>query len=356
MNHPLFYLYSGISGSLLFACFVGAVLFKRFHAWNRIERWMVSLIPLALLTVLFHFAYKVYAAIFNDHSWIRFEKTWSLALGYPLYYGLDSGPALVTIYGPVSVLFYLPATLVRDPLTSIRIAQALAILIFYLPIFWIHVKGNRQDQKLFSFSILTFIFFCFASLALTSTRQGAFIVHADAPTLGLGALSCGFILFRKRPDSWGFLFLSALCSVLAIWSKQVAAPIIPAIALYLFMIDGWPVVRRYLLCAVLAGTLVSGIFLFCFDARNMFFQMFVIPSRHPIEWKGGINLPTAFFRIFREWLVMALWASFSMAPLFFSKSKPQPMRNWLRTNPWALLLFVGLMMITISIQQTRERS
>src|SRR4051794_40991944 len=70
----------------------------------------------ALLVVLAALSPFVFCSILRnlpsyleaDH---RLAPTFALTHGYNVYYPPESGPALSTLYGPVTVLAYLPATL-----------------------------------------------------------------------------------------------------------------------------------------------------------------------------------------------------------------------------------------------------
>ncbi|MCM8776407.1 MAG: hypothetical protein NC930_08710 [Candidatus Omnitrophica bacterium] len=289
--------------------------------------------------------YRILTSIFDEHSWFRLEKTVILARGFPLYYGTDSGPALVTLYGPVSVLAYLPAALVPSPFLMVMVAQAIAFAFVYLPAFWIHIGGKPLKDRDSLFGLM--VFFCFSSMTfrLTSLRAGIFTVHADAPTLGLCASACACLYFRTAQHTNWSLFWSSLFAVLAVWSKQVAVPLLPALALYLYLTEGTAALKRFLFFVFVTGTVVSAIFLWAFDARNMFLHMFVIPSQHALR-PGVLK---ALSRISREWLIMAAWGIFSIGPSIFHGGPRTALSEWVRKHRWFLFMLVGFFMLPVSV-------
>lgn len=341
-----FFLFTAaLTGSIV----AGRFLMKRLKSWDWIERLIASYLPATLLTVLMLLGHKIATVIYDEHSWIRFEKTFMVALGYPLYYGPAAGPAIAAIYGPVSVLAYLPATLTHSPELSLRIAEAIAIGFFFLPVLWLCTAGTLKDKPLFAFALTAFLCFCFLAILLTNLRNAAFTVHADAPTLGLCALACACLYFRKNPNHWGALLGSSIFVILAVWSKQVAVPLILALSLYVFLADGWPTLKRFLLCLLIAGILISGLFLMIYNPHDMLFNMFTLPSRHPLKDGGWVMVLQAFFRMFRETLLILVIAYFSLRPLIPSKDRPVPFSNWVQSNPWFLFVIVGILMMPISI-------
>lgn len=337
--------------SSLFLIFLTASAFYARHILNQrdlSDRWLKAFLPalaVLTLTLLFH---RIHDVIYDEHSWIRFEKSFVMAMGQPIYYGQVSGAAMASIYGPGSVIGYLPATLSWHPMVTIRLAEALAILYFFIPPLWLHLGSIRQRPAFRHAAWVAFLGFAAAAILLTSLRQAAFTVHADAPALGLGALACGFLYFRKRPDDWIALIASGLCAALAVWTKQVAVPLYIALPLYVFLADGPRILFRYVIVLLLTGLLVSGTFILIFPAQEMFFNMLTLPSRHSYR-EGGLGMVLkSFSKMAREWLLMLLWGIFAFVPAF-QKLKESSPGSWMRRNPWSIFLLTGICMIPVAL-------
>lgn len=341
-----------IGFSLLFTAFlaISLILAKKTYRTpgesNKELRLLRAFLPLFLGTVTALIALKVFGSIFDEHSWIRFQKTFVLALGYPLYYPEADGPALATIYGPVSVLAYLPATLFKHPMVTMPVAATIASFFFFLPPLWLHVKTKSTEAPL-TYRLSAYLCFAGFAILLTSLRNAAFTVHTDAPTLGLCALAAGLIYFKNSmKESAAFLFAS-LFAILAVWSKQVAVPIIPALCLYVLLSDGFKKCFKLIFFFFISGLLISGLFLFYFEVKNMLFHMFEIPSRQPFKDGGFAIVFKSFTRIAREWIVIGLWGIFSLGPAFGQKKAG--LRKWLQNERWFLFVLISLFMTPVAI-------
>ncbi len=287
------------------------------------------------MTLILLFASQILNSIHNIHNWNRLQKTFVLAAGLPLYHGKDSGPALNTLYGPVSVIAYLPATFFPTPASAMRAACFLALTFYLLPvgwIFWGRKFSHAVDRR---WAWLLFFGFCFLTLMMYSLKNAAFNVHVDAPTLGLGMVSCAFLYFRKKPDCWISLFLSAATAVLAVESKLVAAPLVAALPIYILLTDGRKIFFRYCGFLLFHGIFWTLLFGSVFGAQNLFFNTVVIPAHHPFKENGGIQALFLFCdKLIREYLLIL--------PVFFIAVWHR--EKW-RRAPGILLLVVAALML-----------
>ncbi len=339
------------SAALLVSIIWGAAIYNRLSGWHWLDRLAAALVPAAALCLIFLLVHKTLNSIYYDQNWIRLQRTFVLAYGFPLYGGLNSGAAINAIYGPVSSLAYLPAALFRTPARAMMTAEIVGMCFFFLPALWLHLGQNRHDPKILIYALAGFFSFSFFPFMVSSLRAAAFNIHADAPALGLGALACALLLFRKKNNELLWLLASAVSAALAVWSKQVAAPLCVALPLYLWLADGPRVALKYFACIAVWGLAVSGVFVLVFGYENLFFNMITIPSRHAFEGKYGMDpMSFALYKLLRECSIILIVGIFSffvpVADLFRSKKR---WREWFRENPWTLPLLVSLLMVPTSL-------
>lgn len=341
-------------GLLVSGC-TGALLWKRLSGWGFWERAGAVLLTPALLTTAALFFLKIKDALYYDQNWERLQTAFALALGHPIYHYLNEGAILNTIYGPLSIMAYLPATLAKSPTMVMTIAASLTAVYFFLPVFWLHMtetfasvqavrdehEERRQLQLFTLLALVTFVSIVFLS---SSLRNPAFHVHADAPALGLGVMACGFVCLRKKKNEPLSLPLSALTSVFAVWTKQVMAPLPVAIAFYLLMSKGIGVFLRYALYFFVFGLLVSGICIYFFNFSALVLNLITIPSRHPLReaW-----LSHSAWKLFRECLLTLGIALFSIGPILQRQGR-NPLKC-VRDNRWTLFLIVALLLTPTSL-------
>ena len=299
-----------------------------------LDRLLIALPFPIVPTLLILFLYKIIWAVYTDVNWERLQTVFALARKVPIYPGPDEGPVVLSIYGPVSVFAYLPATIFKTPIPAMWMAECLTMIYFFLPGSVLLIRGASP------FRLLTFLIFCYFPFLVVSLRNAAFHVHADAPTLGLAGMACAVLYLRQDKAGWKMLSLSSLFAVLAVWSKQTAAPLLVALPLYLGFTDGKRVMIRYLLCLLPAALLLSALFIAFFDLQKLFFNLVVIPSRHP--FRGGASLgivAASFFKLVRDLLL----------PFLFCVLVAGRSLRRARTSPSSLFIWVSLLMAPLAI-------
>ena len=321
-----------------------------FFSWRRlssrpfIDRLTVFLLfPMAVCLAAVFFL-KIQDSLYSDYNWERLQNVFVIARGFPLYNGAANGPALITIYGPVSVFVYLPSALAASPANAMRIAEVILMGCFFLPPLWLHF-GSRQN---FLFRLLVLLIFCYFPLISKPLRDAAFNIHVDGPTLGLAAIACGLLYFRARKAGEAALFFSAVFAVLSVWSKQVAVPLLAALPLYLFLAEGRKTALRYTGYLLVSGILISALILFAFNPKDVIFNILVIPGRHSLR-KGGLpGLIESAFVLLGEGAVIWILAAVSLVFLYL-KIRPASFTDGVRAWPGSLFLITGITMIPTSI-------
>ncbi len=317
--------------------------FLTFRLWRRLAAWPVDsrrlalFLPVALALLLTMLAYKIIHSPFDDQNWSRLQRTFLLAHGLPIYFGKDAGPVINSIYGPVAAIAFLPVAFFHSLPAIMRSAEFLAIAFFFLPVLWLHLgSGGKKEALAGAGSFLVFAFFPFLT---SSIRNGAFHVHADAPALGLGALACAFVYFREGHLRRLRYPLSAVCVVLAFYTKQVMAPLFVALPLYIGLTEGRRASLQYTAWLFVAAAFFTALFFQRFGGEHLFFNLFTLPSRHP--WRDVDPMKAWTFagtKLIRE--------SFFIALLGFLAFRD---RNRVPRRGWVLFLLVAIFLIPTSL-------
>ncbi len=332
--------------SFIASSFLSVSFFKRFSNKERIDRFIVAIIPPLLVTLLALFLHRIFYSTYYYQNWARLQKTFAFAYGFDLYSGPDFGPALTSMYGPVSVLGYLPATLANSPIIAMRIAELLNIFYFFLPVYFLHMVEVRKDKECLPSAILAFLCFCCFAFLFSSVKKAAFNIHADAMTFGLCAMACLALRFPSNQNNRRGLFFSALFTILAIWSKQLAVPLIPALCVYLLFIDGIKTGLWYTLFLVILGSILSILFILKFGFRPLFFNLFTIPEHQP--WKSGglFILGKALLYLFYECFSILIVIFLILTPLGKKQKRSWALlKEWVKANQSGLFVLIALMMI-----------
>ncbi len=315
---------------------------------SSVERAVSRLVPPAALIFFLAAADQIRQAVYYIPNWTRLEKTFVMASGLPLYYGKDSGPALNSMYGPVSAAAYLPAAvLASSPAAAVVASSFLSAMFFFLPAF-ILFFGSAGTKDSRAYSALMCACFGFYSLMLYSLKDAAFHAHADAPAIGLSAAAAAFIYFRSSKNDGIFLFLSAAAAVLAVWTKIVALPVPAALLLYVLITEGRRPFFRYLAFIIGAGILLSAFFIAAFGFENLRFNLIEIPGRHPLKEQGYVQALSGFLnKLGREYLVLLPAAAFALFSEFQREDRI-PWRRLLFDRRWTLFLFLAVSLLPVS--------
>ncbi len=227
---------------------------------------------------------SVFAALSTDTIWngARLAASALVAGGGPLYAGLESGPLYCVIYGPVGFLLYLPAVLLtRDPRAAIWAGQALAQSFYYAPAaLAILAAGKRSPRHVTAVALLVFGVF---GLALIELRAVLFLIHVDAPALGLGLAAC-LAWLRRKDDGWAAIWPSAALFALAAFTKQTMFALLVAMPAFVWIARGRGAALRFALALLVAGATAAAVFGAFFGYERMAFHMLVLPSRQAVEW------------------------------------------------------------------------
>ena len=292
---------------------------------------------------------------------------------FNLYNPQDNvGPLISDMYGPFLALAYLPATIANSPTFALVLGKILSLGYYFIPVIWLYISETWQQKKL-SLSILALIAFFFFTTEYRTLFYDAFRICADCPALGFSALAC-VIIYReqgKQEIPIIKLLISAILAVIAVWSKQIAVPILIALPLYIFLAWDIKIFWRYLVCLLVSGTIISTILLVAFNPEALLFNVITIPGHHPwigdaekVEallsgviqenidpWINGSNTILALLSIAKELTKSCL---FPGTIVLFSILLTPPkdfttFKTWIQDNPWLLFFIASLCFIPTSL-------
>lgn len=270
----------------------------------------------------------------------------AMTRGLPLYVGPDEGAIASTYYGPVKALLFLPAGLARTPTGAILIAGALNALLLLIPLALVGrflAHGERRPTWRESWWGLALG----AGLLplVTPTLEMVSNLHVDGPAVGLGLMSCLLLAGGNGPPSSRRQASAALFAVLAVWSKQVEAPLVLAQVVWVAWRWGKAPAVRYLAWTAGLGLAAGAAFVACFGWRAMSFNLLVLPATLPYRRDPATILLAA--------LELAIHcAPFLLLPLLALRTRAHDTRAssaWLRDAPWSLLLLVALFIVPTSM-------
>ncbi|WYL99389.1 MAG: hypothetical protein HEQ19_07465 [Gloeotrichia echinulata CP02] len=260
------------------------------------------------------------------------------------------GPLISDMYGPLLALAYLPATIANTPTVALVLGKLTSLVFYFTPAIWLYVSETWQKKKL-TLSILALIAFFFLTTQIKALFYSAFGICADCPALGFSALACIIIYKESHKNEIPLpkLLISAILAVLAVWTKQIAIPILFSLPLYILLAYNIKTFQRYLACLFISGVVISSILIIAFNFQALFFNMMTIPGNQP--WEGGDNKIPVILSAAQELAgfcilqgsIVGFWILFTL-PNDLAKIKA-----WLQENPVVLFVIVGLFFIPTSI-------
>ncbi len=329
-----FSVYALLASVGVLALAASVVVYRRTHRLDFELRAICALAAVfACVVGLVHIA-LVLSGPAHDWAAIRLAPSVALRYGYDLYYPETSGPLLSTIYGPMSVLLYLPAAFIDDITRSLQFAGALRTASVLLPLAYLFHRASEGRRG------LAFAFFLLTAGAMTSDvamLQVFGTIHVDAPAIGLGILSCALLLggARVAPGARQ-LAGAAVCVVLSAWTKQVDAPLVFAQLAWLGIAHGRKVAFAYFKWCAVAGAAITLAIVGVFGFEDTFFNVITVPGEHGRYPLGPILSEAA--RLALPFLGVIGWVLFR---------RSERTRIPLAEN-WALLLLCALALFPTS--------
>lgn len=339
-----------IAGPALVLCALalGVQLRRRLADRDPEYLWGATLLPPALTLTFSTYLGNLLGLLYFDWDGARLALSAALARGIDIYTPAGEGPILGNIYGPISALFYLPAVLGRSATASLLIAGVMTVAIVLGPLFWINLKGNWEDPRRRLPALMGFAFCAASVLAIVATESISTRIRVDAVAVGLGLLSCIVLIHNREQPGWPRLALASAIASLAVWSKQIEAPLLVAHGLYLWLAFGRKMLWRFLSAAFCTGSVISVTLILTFGS-DMLFNMFVVPFHQP-SIAGISGLLWASLDLLRKSALLLLLVAWTQMcrPRRRDLGRP-PLQQWMRENPWTLPFLVALCMVPTSV-------
>lgn len=275
-----------------------------------------------------------------DH---RLAPSFAIAKGYQLYYPADHGPVLSTIYGPVTALVYLPATLASSPLGATFIATILMLAMFYFGSI-VAVKEAAGTTWLKIWELLAVI--VAATWLFPPVHRAASSIHADAPALAFGAIAAAFAMREKwRISRWENEVLAGVCCASSVFAKQNMAPLVVGLALWMLLRTRWKGLAIFAAAAATCSALLMGLIAARLGGVSAyFFNCIYLPLHQPYD--KALLFPAMSQLLTLSLAILAL-------PVFrllqsWAKSDDGHL-EFLLSRKTTLLLLIGVVLIPTSI-------
>ena len=239
--------------------------------------------------------FGICAVVLLSHGTHAHYDIWVAAKIYPalaLYNAVDlfqqeTGPFILTIYGPASPFFYLPVSFGNSPTQCIWIAYGLNLIVLGGCFYCIFCQGrdkSRFSPKLCLGFALVFL------LANNQTTLSLFQIHHDLPVFAYLLLG-SFFLLGKFPVNPNYrLWIGNLFLWMAFWTKIVALPwlLLPFLQLFFMEKQSVRLWIRALFSLIGTGLISFLFFASLFDASDLWFHLFESTNSYP--WRSCKSL------------------------------------------------------------------
>ncbi len=339
--------------SALISCvLIGFFVFYLTKQKNLLDHLYAGIFSFAVCFSITTIVMNILTEPFFDWNSARLVWTFSIKHGYKVFCGLFQGPILARMYGPLMPFSYWPCTWMKTPISAIWMGSFLSVLFIFVPTSIFFIVESRKQARFKEAFFCYFLFFCLLAFNAIPLTRSMFMIHADAPSIGFAILACLMLYLDRLSPKSHHKLLSAFLVVCSVWTKQIAAPLLIALPLYLWITQGRKVALIYFAQILLISFCSLAFFSHVFGFQYMFQEMFLIPSRHPSRyafgWTRGFLLVSWFWikSIFPYALCVILSNFKHIKGLLKQKIR---LRNFLKQNYWFLFIWVGIFMAPTAI-------
>lgn len=330
---------------LLLTLIAVAWTYRRQNYLAKFERLEKSLFVFCAYASGLAVASGIYAASANLWNDARLVPLLGWLAGQGLYSTATAGSVQTSMYPPLSALAYLPVAAAASPAGAVFIGSLLAQFYYVAPLALACYRTSVN--KIFAFTVLfSLVFLSQQSDALLQSQTW---IHADAPALGFGLLAClAAFEYTKTGDGRGLL-AAVFMAWLSVWSKQSMVLLFPALATWVFCVQGVRRCAAFVGWSFLNGIVIAAVMGLTFSVEGMWFNMFVIPAN--VAWTGRIpfNLIRALTELLREATLPLGLLIGGVVYKLLSADAPLDWREWARRQPWLLPALVGFMNVPVSV-------
>jgi len=297
---------------------------------SRVTRLSVALATGGVALWLWHCWCVFPSQLFNE---LRLEPSFLLANGVPIYPDPTEGPVTTWIYGPLSPILFLPATLAGSAASALMIAGFINLLIVVGSLsltcaLWPVAEGSR----LTALDRLLGILVCIMVWPGSSLQD----LQADNAAVAFGLIG-NLFLVRARPGAVNIRWCAAAMAVAAVGCKQTAWGALFAQILWLGWREGWRAGIGHAVRGAFVGAALALAALALFGPAGLWLNVVRLPSLLPWtnEWlaRGRILAPYLAIHIAGPMIILVLarhriWNRYS--PLLL------PALSWLAALPLGL--------------------
>jgi hypothetical protein len=341
---------------LLLALFVGACVYgvRQYFGPGRErdfeERFVTSATPLLVVMLLMQLVHSVARMPHRDWNAARITPSVAWTKGYDVYYPADEGPILNTLYGPGTVLAFVPAALGRTPTAAVLIAGTVNVAAMSLPLLLLLLRvrtRTRHDTD----SHLRWLVWALAGgmvYLYSGTQYAIDSIHADSPAMGLMVIAASLLSLPEK-DRLSFRRMGAAAGIaaLACFTKQIEVFALPGFFFFIGLTFNWrsAFVFAGMVAACAAGW--AGLFGAGMGGfSDMMFNIVEVPSHH--AWKGPRMAV-----LLKSGVALGLAAGFALLLLLpflgwafhRRRLRLEDARAVLVENRWFLFVFMAVTMI-----------
>jgi hypothetical protein len=254
---------------------------------------------------------------------------------------METGQIVSGVTGPVQAFAYAPAALVSSPVTAVYLGCLLTLLFTFGPplLFF-------KRQRL---CLLYFLAFCCLVFNSRPLDLSAFIIHADAVSLGLASLACIMLITEKNLTPRQ-IFFSQFFAVLCVLSKPSFLPVAPVVFLLSVILSEKKKKSPHALVSIAGAAVAFGIVV-CLCGWD--FIAYAGSTTAHSHWKLG-SFFKAFFYASNQ-LLKEIWPLL-LAILFLYTSTAENIFSGILKKPSTVFLTVGLSLIPPSVLEARPTS
>jgi len=334
----------------------GLLVERRTRSWLGHYRFLALLSGIGLPFVLLLCLFRVMDVANFPWNQARLAPLFGLRYGYSLYYLPQQGPVTGTLLGPLAYLAYFPSLIAHMPLPALLIGSGTASFYFFAPVVWIFLSGSFHRHEGRAVGVFLLVIFILGTIGSAPLDYSAFAIHADAPALGLAACACAILVCGNSASgrySVLRLVLSSFFAVLALYTKQSTVFVVPAIACFLWTVDGLRPAVQFIVSSAVVFLITSTVFSWMFGAQALLFGLYSYPSHHGFG-TGYMQFPhrtigSALRAIFQA--SYALWGYSEVLLIlialcyilgFHVRPDRISVRGWLQENRWSIFHFVAV--------------
>lgn len=237
------------------------------------------LIPLALIAATLGAIGCLWGAWCEFPSWawndVRLAPAFAVRHGINPYPLIGEGPLFTWIYGPTGIFVNLPATLATTAKAAVQTACAINLLTVLGPLAIVFFGSAELRARGLAVPALAL-----ALATLLVPRATLLFQVADHSAIALGLLSCWCLARDAHPSGARLCAAAALCAF-AIWAKQISVFLFLAQIVFLLVSGERTAAIRYAGWVALFGLAALGAFVGLFGFENLWLNLVAIPGRLP---------------------------------------------------------------------------